>query len=232
VLRHHKVPVADYLVIRSKCVGVEDGLERQVGTNLGYPCFVKPSNMGSSVGISKVHNESELRPALVEAAKYDRKILVEEFIDGRELECSVLGNDNPEASVVGEILPCNEFYDYKAKYVDQRSRLIIPADIPAGAVDTIRRLAVRGFLALDCWGMARCDFFMERSTGKILMNELNTIPGFTSISMYPKLWEASGLSYSGLIDRLIELALEKHAERQNILEGLESVSPDRGGGVL
>ncbi len=182
----------------------------------GFPMFVKPANLGSSVGISKAHDRRELVAALELAGRYDRKILVEEFIDGREIECSVLGNDRPEASVPGEIVPCREFYDYEAKYIDEGSKLIIPAPLTRAQTRRVRELAVAAFLACECSGMARVDFFLERRTGRLLLNELNTIPGFTSISMYPKLWEASGLSYPELIDRLIQLALERHAEKARI----------------
>lgn len=179
-----------------------------------YPVFAKPANMGSSVGISKAHDRPELVKAIDLAARYDRRVLVEPGLDVREIECAVLGNDDPIASVCGEVVPCNEFYDYRAKYVDGDSALYIPADLTAEQSEEIRRLAVRAFVALDIAGMARADFFLCRRTGAIYVNELNTIPGFTSISMYPKLWEATGLPYPALIDRLIELALERHAQRR------------------
>ncbi len=188
-------------------------IERRVACELGYPCFVKPANLGSSVGVSKVRRPADL-PAAVEAAnRHDRKIVIEEAIDARELEVSVLGNDEPVASVVGEIVPAREFYDYEAKYVDDRSQLLIPAPISDEQAATARAMAIAAFKAIDGAGMARVDFFLERSTGRILINEVNTIPGFTAISMYPKLWEASGLSFRDLVTRLIELALERHEER-------------------
>ena len=177
------------------------------------PVFVKPANLGSSVGITKAHDRRELVQALDLAARYDRKILVEEFIDGREIECSVLGNSHPDASVPGEIIPCHEFYDYEAKYLDDRSELIIPARLTHAQTRRVQQLAVAAFLACECAGLARVDFFLERPTGRILVNEVNTMPGFTSISMYPKLWEASGLPYPVLLDRLIEFAFERHAEK-------------------
>jgi D-alanine-D-alanine ligase len=178
-----------------------------------YPVFVKPVNMGSSVGITKAHDRGELEKGLLEAVKYDRKILVEEFIKGSEIECAVLGNNYPEASGAGEIIPSKEFYDYEAKYFDDgKSTLIIPARLTEDEEKSIKEAAVKAFKALDCCGMSRVDFFLDRSTGKVYINEINTIPGFTKISMYPKLWETAGLSYSKLIDRLIELALERHAE--------------------
>jgi D-alanine-D-alanine ligase len=178
-------------------------------SDLGLPFFVKPANLGSSVGISKVHNQEELLPALDLAFKYDKKIIIEENISGRELECAVLGNDDPIASVAGEVLPAHEFYSYEAKYLDaQGARLQIPADISKDIEDQIKKMAVSAFKVLDCAGMARVDFFL-RGDSELLVNELNTIPGFTRISMYPKLWEASGIPYSELIDRLINLALER-----------------------
>ncbi|HYI16997.1 MAG TPA: D-alanine--D-alanine ligase A, partial [Thermomicrobiales bacterium] len=175
--------------------------------------FVKPANLGSSVGISKVHDASELPAAMREAGNHDRKIVVEKGINARELEVSVLGNDEPVASVVGEIVPAGEFYDYEAKYVDDDSELIVPAPIPAEVADEIRNVAVRAFRVLDCAGMARVDFLLDRETNHIYLNEVNTIPGFTSISMYPILWEASGLKVPDLVSRLVELAVERHAER-------------------
>jgi len=178
-----------------------------------YPVFVKPVNMGSSVGITKAHDRAELEEGLKEAAKFDRKVIVEEFINGREIECAVLGNNHPEASGAGEIIPSKEFYDYEAKYFDDgKSTLIIPAKLTEQEEKSIREAAVLAYKALDCCGMARVDFFLERNTGKVYINEINTIPGFTKISMYPKLWDTAGLSYSKLIDRLIDLALERHKE--------------------
>ncbi len=187
-------------------------IQKGVRDHIDFPCFVKPANTGSSVGISKAHNEEELPDCVNRAAEYDRKILIEKAVDARELECSVLGNDNPEASVVGEIIPCNEFYDYEAKYILSESRTVIPADIPEKIAEQVRSMAVAAFKAVDCAGMGRVDFLLERETNRIFVNEINTIPGFTPISMYPKLWEASGLSYSELIDRLIELAIERHKD--------------------
>ncbi len=179
---------------------------------VGFPCFVKPANTGSSVGVSKAHNEKELIRAIDQAGIYDRKILVEKAIDARELECAVLGNDDPKASVVGEVVPCNEFYDYEAKYLADGSKTLIPADIPDSVSQTVRSMSIAAFKALDCAGMGRVDFLLERKTNRIFINEINTIPGFTPISMYPKLWEASGILYPELIDRLIELAMERHQD--------------------
>jgi D-alanine-D-alanine ligase len=179
---------------------------------VGFPCFVKPANTGSSVGISKAHDEKELIRAIDQAGLYDRKILVEKAVDARELECAVLGNDDPKASVVGEVIPCNEFYDYEAKYLMDGSKTLVPADIPDSVSQTVQNMSIAAFKALDCAGMGRVDFLLERKTDRIFINEINTIPGFTPISMYPKLWEASGISYPELIDRLIELAMERHED--------------------
>lgn len=181
---------------------------------LGYPNFVKPVNLGSSVGINKAHNRTELEHALHVAAEYDRKIIIERGIDCRELECAVLGNDEPIVSVVGEVIASNEFYDYNAKYIDNKSQVIIPANLPQATAEEVRRQAVQAFLALDLSGLARVDFFLEKSTSRVYINEVNTLPGFTQISMYPKLWEASGIPYAELLNRLIELAIERHEDRQ------------------
>ena len=170
------------------------------------------------MGITKAHDRQELATALKTAAEYDRKLIVEAFIDGREIECAVLGNDRPEASVPGEIIPGAEFYDYEDKYVNTKTKLIYPAALPAETTEEIRSLAIRAFKAIDCAGFARVDFFVLRKNGQVLVNEINTIPGFTKISMYPKLWEASGLPYPQLIERLVALALERHEEmKQNKL---------------
>ncbi|MEX2115828.1 MAG: D-alanine--D-alanine ligase family protein [Bacteroidota bacterium] len=182
-----------------------------------YPAFVKPANLGSSIGISKARNVKELETAINLASEYDRKILVEKAVPrAREIECSVLGNDDPVASVPGEIIPSNEFYDYDAKYVDGKSKALVPAKLPKQVVKKIQELSVRAFRILDCAGMARIDFLVPAASTKVFLNEINTIPGFTSISMYPKLWEASGLPYPDLLDRLIQLALERHAARSHL----------------
>jgi D-alanine-D-alanine ligase len=184
---------------------------------LDYPLFVKPVNLGSSIGISKVHDREQLRQGLTAASAYDVKMMVEASVDGaHEVECAVLGNEDPQASGVGEIVPGAEFYDYTTKYLDDRSRLVIPADLSAGVVETVREMSVRAFRAIDCSGLARVDFFV-RASGEVLLNEINTMPGFTPISMYPKLWQASGLAYPDLIDRLIQLALERHTDRQDLV---------------
>ncbi len=180
---------------------------------LGYPVFVKPANMGSSVGVSKCDNRSSLSEGLLEAAQYDRRILIERGINAREIEISVLGNDYPEASVPGEVEPSREFYSYESKYVDGTSGLMIPAPIAEDTAEIMREIAIKTYKAIDCAGMARVDFLLDKDDGKFYLNEVNTIPGFTEISMYPKLWDASGLPYPKLIDRLIELALERKADR-------------------
>jgi D-alanine-D-alanine ligase len=194
-------------------------VEKKIESALKYPMFVKPANLGSSVGISKAHNKRELGPAIYEAAKFDRKIVIEQGVGGakqkaREIECSVLGNDNPIASVPGEIVPGKEFYDYTAKYLDEGSELIIPAKLTKAETKKVQALAVGAFQAVDCAGLARVDFLMEPKTRKLFVNEINTMPGFTAISMYPKLWAASGISYPDLIDRLIQLGLERHADKK------------------
>jgi D-alanine-D-alanine ligase len=212
IFSRHGIPIADFVwFLREEWESSPDKVLKKVRDAIGFPCFVKPANLGSSVGIFKIHNEKELTTAFPEAAKFDRKLLVEKAVDGRELECAVLGNDDPRASVVGEIFPCNEFYDYEAKYL-MDSQILVPADIPESVSEEIRRQAVLAFKAIDCAGMARVDFFLEHNSSQVLINEINTIPGFTPISMYPKLWEASGIPYPDLIDRLIELALERHAD--------------------
>lgn len=184
---------------------------------LRYPLFVKPPNLGSSVGISKAHDRKELADAIELAGEYDRKILVEQGVKNtREIECSVLGNDDPIASIPGEVIPSNEFYDYDAKYVDGKSSAEIPARLPKPVIKKIQQYAVAAFRVLDCAGMARVDFLVARSTNRIFLNEINTLPGFTSISMYPKLWQASGLQYPQLLDKLIELALERHAAKSKL----------------
>ncbi len=199
----------------------ESGKEvvREIERRLKYPVFVKPANLGSSVGISKVRDRKELGPAMETAAAYDRKIIIEQGVGGkkqkaRELECSVLGNDQPQASIAGEIVPSADFYDYNAKYLDEGSQLLIPAKITKKQMKDVQQMAIRAFQAVDCSGLARVDFLMDPKTEKIYLNEINTMPGFTSISMYPKLWAASGLGYQELIDRLIQLALERQEEKK------------------
>jgi D-alanine-D-alanine ligase len=212
LLREAKVPVARFLVFEKGAKLDWNKVRREVGS----PLFVKPANLGSSVGISKVKNQSELRRAVDEAFRFDHKILVEEYIRGREIECSVLGNDKPLASLPGEIVTRHEFYSYDAKYIDDNgARLIVPANLPKTVSRQIQDLALRSFKVLCCEGMARVDFFL-RGEDEIFVNEINTIPGFTQISMYPKMWEASGVSYSDLIDRLIQLALARFARDKRL----------------
>ena len=208
------LPVVRYCWCYSaECREHPSKVARMVERELRYPVFVKPANTGSSVGISKVHGRRELGAALALAAEFDRKVIIEQAIgNAREIECSVLGNDAPEASVPGEIIPSNEFYDYDAKYVDGKSTTVIPARLQAHIVRKIREIAVRAYTAIDCAGMARVDFFVTKGKAKVYLNEVNTIPGFTAISMYPKMWEAAGLSFSGLLDRLIRLAIQRHGE--------------------
>jgi D-alanine-D-alanine ligase len=190
-------------------------IETRIATTLGFPVFVKPANLGSSVGISKAHDASELGPAIDIAAGFDRKIVIEKAVpNAREIEVAVMGNETPEASVPGEIIPSREFYDYEAKYLDEGSRSVIPADIDADIAADVRRQAIEAFRAIDGAGMARVDFLIPRGTREIFVNEVNTIPGFTTISMFAKMWEASGVSYSALLDRLLTLALARHAEKQ------------------
>jgi D-alanine-D-alanine ligase len=188
---------------------------RELEAALGFPMFVKPANLGSSVGISKAKDPAGLAEAIDLATSFDRKIVVEAAVPAaREIECAVLGNDEPEASVPGEVIPSREFYDYEAKYIDDGSKTVIPADLPEKTAADIRRLAIAAFRAIDCAGMARVDFLLSRPAGEIFLNEVNTIPGFTTISMYSKMWAASGVEYPVLLDRLIALALERHAEKQ------------------
>ncbi len=194
-------------------------VQQLVEGKLKYPVFVKPANLGSSVGISKAHDRKELGPAIAEAAKFDRKIVIEEGVGGkknkaREIECAVLGNDDPQASVAGEIVPCKEFYDYDAKYLVEGSEAVIPAKLTKAEMKTVQRLAIAAFQAVDCTGLARVDFLMDRKSRKIFVNEINTMPGFTAISMYPKMWVASGVSYPELIDRLIRLGIERHEDKK------------------
>jgi D-alanine-D-alanine ligase len=206
-------------VLRSHWEAKSKEVVREIERRLKYPLFVKPANLGSSVGISKVRERKELAAGMETAAAYDRKIIVEQGVGGkrrkaRELECSVLGNDEPRASTVGEIVPSADFYDYNAKYLDEGSQLVIPARITKKQIKDVQQMAIRAFQTVDCSGLARVDFLMDPVTERIYLNEINTMPGFTSISMYPKLWAASGLEYAALIDRLIELALERDTDKK------------------
>jgi D-alanine-D-alanine ligase len=186
----------------------------RIAETIGFPCFVKPANLGSSVGISKVTERGDLVSALNEAAYYDRRVVVEKGIDAREIEMSVLGNDDPIASVAGEVVPLGGFYDYNAKYIDDTTELVIPAKLDPSMLGFLQEMAIDAFRALDLAGLARVDFFVERGTDQIYLNEVNTLPGFTSISMYPMLWQASGIPLPELVDRLVGLALERHSERK------------------
>ncbi|MBI5352156.1 MAG: D-alanine--D-alanine ligase [Chloroflexi bacterium] len=217
VMRANGIPIVESLLV------LRSDIEKNINTvieqaeKLGaYPLFAKPANLGSSVGISKCNSRSDLGEGLMEAARYDRRVIIEAGVANvREIEVSVLGNEDPQTSVCGEVLPSREFYSYESKYVDGTSGLIIPSQLPSKVSDQIREYAVRAYKAIDCAGMARADFFVDNDTNKIYLNELNTLPGFTSISMYPKLWQASGLTYTQLVDRLIELALERKRQRDH-----------------
>ncbi|MEE9615821.1 MAG: D-alanine--D-alanine ligase family protein [Anaerolineae bacterium] len=218
VMLAHGLPITDYLLVKRKeWEMVPEEVMDRAEAALGYPVFTKPANLGSSVGIRKCHDREELTRGLTEAARYDRKLLVEVAVPAaREIEVSVLGNDDPIASVPGEIIPSREFYSYEAKYIDhgdEASGLLIPAPISPEMTERVRDLAVRAYKAIDCAGMARADFLLSGETGELYVSELNTIPGFTTISMYPKLWEASGIPYPELIERLIDLAIERYQDK-------------------
>ncbi len=212
------LPVGPYLTaLRREWHGDAAAVAARVERELRYPVFVKPANLGSSVGISKARTRAELDEAMRVALDFDRKVVIEAAVpEAREIECAVLGNDEPEASTPGEVIPGREFYDYEAKYLDASSQTLIPAPLTADQTATIRRLAIEAFRAVDGSGLARVDFLMARVTGEIVVNEVNTMPGFTTISMYPQMWEASGLPYAALLDRLVALALERHAEKQQL----------------
>jgi len=205
--------VKDVTIMRWALQRDLEGVINYIEKNILYPCFVKPANLGSSVGVSKACRREELKEALMEAAQFDRKLVVEQGVNAREIECSVLGNDFPRCSIPGEIIPAGDFYDYEAKYISEDSQLIIPAPLTEEQKGEIQEMAVKAFKAMDCSGLARVDFFLTKDTGRIYVNEINTMPGFTKISMYPKLWEATGLSYGGLLTKLIELAFERHRDK-------------------
>jgi D-alanine-D-alanine ligase len=213
VMQANQIPVLETMVIlRGDLAKYMDEIITRAEKMAPYPLFTKPANLGSSVGVGKCQNRADLLEGLMDAARYDRRILIQRGVNAREIEVSVLGNDDPEASIPGEILPSREYYSYEAKYVDNASELLIPAPIPEAISELARQLAVKAFKAIDCQGMARVDFLLDRDRNELYLNELNTIPGFTSISMYPKLWEACGLPYPKLVDRLIELAMQRKAE--------------------
>lgn len=213
------LPQGEYLsIIRDDWNRKNEEIIRKIEQKFCYPVFIKPANMGSSVGISKAHNKEELVKGINEATKFDRKILLEEYINCREIECAVLGNDDPKASVLGEIIPSHEFYDYKAKYFDDgKSKLIIPAPLDKELTDKISEYAVTAFKAIDGSGLARVDFFVEKDTNNIYINEINTMPGFTNISMYPKLWELKGLSYKKLIEKLIDFGIKRYKDNEKCI---------------
>jgi len=214
------LPIVKHVtVLRSQFEREMKKVQKLVESKLKYPVFVKPANLGSSVGISKAHDRKELGPAIAEAAKFDRKIVIEEGVGGkknkaREIECAVLGNDDPKASIAGEIIPCKEFYDYDAKYLVEGSEPVIPAKLSKSEMKNVQKLAIAAFQAVDCTGLARVDFLMDPKSRKMFVNEINTMPGFTAISMYPKLWDATGVSYRELIDRLIQLGIERHEDKK------------------
>jgi D-alanine-D-alanine ligase len=218
VFAAHGLPVGPYrVVLRHEWESARDETLRNLESALGFPMFVKPANLGSSVGISKARQRAELADAIDLAGSFDRKIVVEAAVpEAREIECAVIGNDRPEASVAGEVIPSREFYDYEAKYIDDRSEIVIPAQLDPEVAENVRRLSLAAFRAIDGAGMARVDFLLSRRTGELFVNEVNTIPGFTTISMYSKLWAATGVQYANLLDRLIELARERHAEKQHL----------------
>lgn len=214
LFRADGLPTADFVVIREHEWEAEREGSIEKASKLGFPCFTKPANLGSSVGINKCTDRDSLASGIEEALKHDRKTLIEAAVTGREIECGVLGNEYPEASVCGEVIASRDFYDYVAKYIDELSETIIPADIPDEVSEQIRDYSIRAFKAIDAEGMARIDFFYDEGGRGVVVNEINTIPGFTTISMFPKLWEASGVSYSKLVERLIELAMERHAKKR------------------
>jgi D-alanine-D-alanine ligase len=214
VMRSNNIPVVDWITCTRKDVAKDvEAIIGKCEALAPYPLFIKPANLGSSVGITKAKNRSDLLEGIMDATRYDRRILIERGLNAREIEVSVIGNEDCHASVPGEIKPSDEFYSYKAKYLDGKSELFIPAPIPDELTERIREMAVKTYRAIDCAGLARVDFLVEKDTNKLFLNEVNTIPGFTSISMYPKLWEAGGLSYVDLIDKLIDLAFERKQER-------------------
>jgi D-alanine-D-alanine ligase len=214
LFRQAGLETAEHIVVRhAEYKANPEALRDAVETSIGYPAFVKPANGGSSVGITKAHSREDLAGAFCGAFQHDRKVLVEQAIAGREIECAVLGNDDPQPSPLGEIAYTREFYDYEAKYLDPTTQLIVPADVPQDIAGRIQELAVKGYRAIDCAGMGRMDFFLTPE-GRVLIDEVNTLPGFKPDSMYPLLWQQAGLSYSALIERLVDLALERHREQR------------------
>jgi D-alanine-D-alanine ligase len=218
VFAAHGLPICPYTVVRAhEWDSRRDEVVMGLARGLGYPLFVKPANLGSSVGISKAKDDRSLGEAMDLARSFDRRIIIEAAVpDAREIECAVLGNEAPEASVPGEVIPSREFYDYEAKYIDSASKTVVPADLPPATAEEVRRMAIAAFRAIDCSGMARVDFLVARRDGALFVNEVNTIPGFTTISMFAKMWGATGLAYPELLDRLVSLALERHAAKQRL----------------
>ena len=228
LLKAEDIPVVPWLSVRREDFDQNpNGIIEKAVKDLGLPFFVKPANMGSSVGVHKIKNIGEANSQILDSFKYDNKILIEKAVEARELECSVLGNHNPKASIVGEVIPQHEFYSYEAKYIDENgAQLEIPAkDLSAQHIEQIQNYSVRAFKALECSGMARVDFFLDKKSGQLYLNEINTIPGFTKISMYPKLWEASGKPYSVLLEELIELAFERHQMKNRLLTNFDFEDP-------
>ncbi len=225
LMRAHKLPIPEYaLVMRRDIERDMDGVVRKAEAVAPYPLFTKPANLGSSVGVSRCANRSDLSEGLLDAARYDRRVLIERGINAREIEVSVLGNDDPRASLPGEVIPSREFYSYESKYIDNTSQLLIPAPLAPEKTREAQELAVRVCRAIDCAGMARVDFLLDRDTQSLWINEANTLPGFTQISMYPKLWEASGIPYPQLLDKLIELGFQRHADNMRNERTYESAS--------
>jgi D-alanine-D-alanine ligase len=225
VMQAHRIPVLDWVVVQSEQIDTDmDEAIRKAESVAGYPLFVKPANMGSSVGVSKVASRSDLMEGLMEARQFDRRVIVEQGIEAREIEVSVIGNEQPEASIPGEIVPGAEFYSYQAKYLDDTSDLLIPAPLDPETIEEVRRMAVEAYAAIDGAGFARVDFLLEKQTDKVFMNEINTIPGFTKISMFPKLWDASGLSYPELVQELINLAQARHAQKSRLSRSYEGAA--------
>jgi D-alanine-D-alanine ligase len=217
VMTCNQLPILDYTLIQAKALTTNlDQVLDQAEEIGSYPLFTKPANLGSSVGVSKCWNRSDLIEGLMEAARYDRRLIIEKGIDAREIEVSVLGNEEVEASIVGEIVPSDEFYSYRAKYIDDASELLIPAPIDEDTAEEVRRIAIDAFKAIDGAGLARVDFLLDRQSNQLFLNELNTMPGFTRISMYPKLWDASGLSYPALVERLIVLGMERFSQKSRL----------------
>ncbi len=222
VMRAQAIPVVDWVVLEASELQADlDGALEKAERSGDYPLFTKPANMGSSVGITRCKERSTLLEGLMDAAQYDRRILVERGLDAREIEVSVLGNEEVKASVPGEVIPSDDFYSYKAKYIDDASELMIPAEIDEETAKKAQQLAIQAYRAIDGAGMARVDFLLDKTNGDLYLNEINTIPGFTQISMYPKLWEASALPYTELLDRLVELALMRHEQKMGLLRSYE-----------